>query len=144
MLTGDVEQGPKCPAYSQAELGCDTSFLTCHLCFPHMLWEATGVKGAGKGQQGPEKPSTHTGSRAAYSEVGPSAHMGPRAAYSEEGPGSYMGSRAAYLEVGPKAHMGSRVAYLEVGRGDHLGSRATYMGSRVAYLKAETQRSYGL
>ena len=102
MLTGDVEQGPKCPAYSQAELGCDTSFLTCHLCFPHMLWEATGVKGAGKGQQGPEKPSTHTGSRAAYSEAGPKAHMGSRAAYT--------GSRAAYSEVGPSAHMGPKAA----------------------------------
>ena len=136
MLTGDVEQGPKRPAYSEAELGCDASFLTCHLCFPHMLWEATGVQGAGEGQRGPEKPSTHTGSRAAYSEAGPKAHMGSRAAY--------MSSRAAYSEVGPSAHMGSRAAYLEVGRRDHLDSRAAYMGSRVADSEAETQRSYGL
>ena len=85
MLTGDVEQGPKHPVYLQAELGYDTSFLTCHLCLPHMLWEATGMKGAGEEQQGPEKPSAHTGSRAAYSEAGPSAHMGSRAAYLRNG-----------------------------------------------------------
>lgn len=106
MLTGDMEQGPKRPAYLQAELGCDTSFLTCHLCLPHMLWEPIGVKGAVEEQQGPEKPSTHMGSTAAYSEAGPGAHTSSRVA------------RAAYAEVGPSAHMDSRAAY--------TGSRAAY------------------
>ena len=121
MLTGDVEQGPKHPVYLQAELGYDTSFLTCHLCLPHMLWEATGVKGAGEEQQGPEKPSAHMGSRAAYSEAGPGAHTGSRAAYSEAGPSVHTGSRAAYSEARPSAHMGSRAAYLRNGTQGSFG-----------------------